>query len=192
VTDVHQSDDTVHCGGIIDLESVVQSEGVDVHQARRYAGFGQDAKLRLDQVALGGDEQYAHLVLAGVTILVENLKVELDGVDIRNVLLGFPAHQLAGLRFLHALGLDALDDDVAAANGGDDRFGLGIDAVNRGADYFRHEVRIHHFTVDDSVVGKRSDRDLHQLGTGLRVIDDGDLHQARSNVDPYSSLLPAK
>jgi hypothetical protein len=55
-----------------------------------------------------------------VSVLIEDLEVQLDRVDIGNVLLGFPAHQLAGLAFLHPLGLDALDDHVAPADGGND------------------------------------------------------------------------
>jgi hypothetical protein len=127
-----------------------------------------------------------------VAVLVQNLKVQLHGVDIGNVLLRFPPHQLARLLLLHALRLDALDDDVAATNCGDDRLGAGIYRLDRGADDIRNEVRIHHFAVDYCVVGKRSDRNLHQLWGGFRMVDHGNLHQARSDIDPYSSFLPAE
>jgi hypothetical protein len=53
-------------------------------------------------------------------------------------------------------------------------------------------VRIHDFAVDDRVVGKRCDRDSNQLWGRLRVVDEGDLDEARSDVDSHSSLLPAE
>ena len=53
-------------------------------------------------------------------------------------------------------------------------------------------MRIHHFTLHDGVIGKWSDRNLDQFWCRLRVIDDGNLHEARSDVEPYGSLLPAK
>ena len=83
------------------------------------AGVREEADLRLDQLALGGHEQHAHVHPVGVGI--EDLEVQLHRLHVeRHVLFGFPAHQLARLLFLHALDLDLLDDDVAAADGGDD------------------------------------------------------------------------
>ena len=96
MSDVDQADDAVHRVGMIDLERVVQREGVDVDDRRLEAGVGEDADLRLDQLALGGDEQHAHL--DAVAVGIENLEVELDRFHVeRHVLLGFPAHQLARL-----------------------------------------------------------------------------------------------
>ena len=83
------------------------------------AGVGEEAHLRLDEFALGGDEQDAHV--HAVAFGIEDLEVQLDRFHVeRHVLLGFPPHQLARLLFLHALDLDLLDDHVAAADGGDD------------------------------------------------------------------------
>ena len=68
------------------------------------AGVGEDAHLRLDQLALGGDEQHAHLHAVGIGI--EDLEVQLHRLHVeRHVLLRFPAHQLARLLLLHALDL---------------------------------------------------------------------------------------
>ena len=85
--------------------------------------------------------------------LVENLKIQLDRVDIGNVLLRFPAHQLAGLRFLYPFSLDALDDDVAATDCGDHRLRIATDGLNGRADDIRNEMGIHHFAIDDRIVG---------------------------------------
>src|SRR5580698_5303853 len=71
---------------------------------------------------------------------VENLKVQLDRFHVeRDVLLGFPAHQLARLRFLDALDLNLLDDDVAATDGGGDVFRLHAGHLQRGTDRIGHD-----------------------------------------------------
>src|SRR5207237_2806954 len=154
--------------------------------------FGENSKFCFDQVAFGGDEQNAHLVPAGGPVFVEDLKIELDRVDVRNVLLGFPAHKLAGLLFLDSLRLDALDDHVTATDGGYDGLGVRVDGFNGSANHIRADMRVHHLTFHDGIIGKRSDRNLDQFWCRLRVIDDGDLDEAGSDVEPYGSLLPAK
>ena len=177
VANVDEADRAAHGVGIVDFECVVKSERIDVHRAGRDAGFGKDPELGLDEVALGGDEEHAHLV-AAVAVLVQNLEIELHRVDVRYVLLRFPPHQLARLLLLDALGLDPLDDDVAAAYRGNDRLGIGVNRLDGAANDIRDQMRIHHFAFHDCIVGKRSDRNLDQFWSRLRVIDDGDLHQA--------------
>ena len=109
-----------HRVGMIQLERVVERERLDVHHRGLETGVGENARLRLDQLALGGDEEHAHLEAVGVGI--EDLEVQLHRLHVeRHVLLGFPAHQLARLLLFHALDLDFLDDHVAAADGGHDR-----------------------------------------------------------------------
>ena len=103
------------------------------------------------EIALRGDEQDVHLV--EVAAAIEDLEVELDRLHVGHVLLGFPAHQLARLLFLDALGLDLLDDHVAAADGGDDVLGLDAGGVERGADRVGDDARVHHFALDDGVGG---------------------------------------
>src|SRR2546423_11805498 len=89
VADVYQTDESAHRRRIIELEGVVKGEGIDVDHARRHPRLGQNAKLRLDEITLRGDEQHAHL-LAGWTVRIENLKIELDRFDVGDVLLRFP------------------------------------------------------------------------------------------------------
>ncbi len=97
-------DDAVHRVGMVELERVVQRERLDVDDRRLEAGVGEHAHLRLDQLALGRDEQHAHLEAVGVGI--EDLEVQLHRLHVeRHVLLGFPTHQLARLLLLHALDL---------------------------------------------------------------------------------------
>ena len=53
-----------------------------------------------------------------VAVGIQDLEVELHVLHVeRHVLLGLPADHLAGLRLLHAVHRDLLDDHVAAADG---------------------------------------------------------------------------
>src|SRR5215208_3460505 len=54
MSDVDQPDDAVHGVRVIELECVMQREGVDVDDGRLEAGVGDQVHLRLDQIALGG------------------------------------------------------------------------------------------------------------------------------------------
>ena len=126
------------------------------------AGVGEHAQLGLDQLALGGDEQHAHL--HAVAIGIEDLEVQLHRLHVeRHVLLRFPAHQLARLLLLHALDLDLLDDHVAAADGGDDLLRLDAGRGERALDRLGDDAGIHHFAFDDGVGEQRRDRDLDEL-----------------------------
>ncbi len=89
MTDVHQSNGAAHRGRIIEFECVVERECVNVHGAGRDTRLRKYAEFGFDQVPLGRDEENTHLVSA---IGVQNLKVELDGVHVRDVLLRLPAH----------------------------------------------------------------------------------------------------
>ena len=178
MANVDETNRAAHRRGIIDLKRVVERKGVYVHRHWRDAGFGKDAKLGFHQVTLGSDEQNAHFVSARVSVFFQDLEIELDRIDIRHVLLGFPAHKLAGLLLLYALGLDPLDDHVASANSGDYRLDVAVDGVDRGANDVGDDVRVHHFAFHDGIIGKRSDRNLDQFWCRPRVIDDGDLDQA--------------
>jgi hypothetical protein len=103
----------------------VQREGVDVDHAGLEARIGEDAQLGFDQLALGRDEQHAHL--DAVVVGIEDLEVQLHRLHVeRHVLLRFPAHQLTRLLLLHALDLDLLDDHVATAHGGHDLLALDV------------------------------------------------------------------
>ena len=102
VADVEQPDDAVHRVRMVELERVVQRERFDVDDGRLEARVGEHAHLRFDQLALGGDEQDAHLDAVGVGI--EDLEIQLHRLHVeRHVLLGFPTHQLARLLLLDAL-----------------------------------------------------------------------------------------
>ena len=108
------------------------------------------------------------------------------------MLLCFPTHELARLLFLDALGLDLLHHDVAPTDGSDDVLAADTCVVESSADRIRHNAGIHHFTFDDRVRLKLGDRDFHQLGPALAVIDNRDLDQARSNVEPYCRFPAAE
>ncbi len=108
------------------------------------------------------------------------------------MLLCFPPHELARLFFLHPLRLDLLDHDVAAADGGNDVLSAHACVVERGADRIGNNSGIHHLTLDDCVRLKLGDRDFHELGRALAVIDYRDLDEARSNVETYCRFPAAK
>ena len=99
------------------------------------------------------------------------------------MLLCFPAHELARLLFLDALGLNLLDHHVAPADGGDDVLGADAGIIECGTDRIGHDAGIHHFAFDDCVGLKLCNRDFHQLGCSLAVIDYRDLDEARSNIE---------
>ena len=71
---------------------------------------------------------------------------------------------------------------------------LAFDAggVERSADRVGDDAGVHHFAFDDCVGRKRGDCDFDQLGRALAMIDNGDLDQARSNVEPYCRLPATK
>ena len=113
-----------HLVGIVDLEGVVQREGVDVDDARRQPRLGQQRHLVLDQLPLGGDQQHRHL--EPLAVRIQDLEIELHVLHVeRNVLLGLPADHLAGVRLFHPVHLDLLDDHVAPADR--DHHLLGLD-----------------------------------------------------------------
>src|SRR5688572_9908114 len=108
------------------------------------------------------------------------------------MLLRFPAHQLAGLLLLYPLSLDALDYHVATTDCCDHGLRVSAHRLNGRSDDIGDEMRIHHLAVHDCIIGERSDCDSDQFWCRLRVIDDGDLYEAGSDIEPYGSLLPAK
>ena len=153
------------------------------------AGVGEHAKLGLDQLALGGDEQHAHLHAVGIGI--EDLEVQLHRLHVeRHVLLRFPAHQLARLLLLHALDLDLLDDHVAAADGGDDLLASSRPAA-ASALWIASATMPGSITSPSTMASASSGTTatLTSSGSLLGVIDDRDLDQARPDVEADRGFL---
>ena len=141
----------LHLVGVVHFEGVVQREGVHVDDRGRETRVGQQRHLVLDQLALGGHEQHGHLQPLAVGI--EDLEIELHVFHVeRDVLFGFPANHFAGLRFLHPVHLDLLDDHVAAADRGHDLLGLDPGGGEETLDGIRDDARVHDFAFDDRVV----------------------------------------
>ena len=158
MADVGERDDTAHGFGIVALEGVVQGEGLDVDHAGIEADLTQQCQLRFDQLALGRHQQHLHLQAIGIGI--EDLEVEFDTFRIEgDVLVGLPADHLAGLRLLHSVHGDLLDDDVAAADGNHHVAGLDLQSREQVPDSVSHQGGIHHFAFDDGVVGERLNGD---------------------------------
>ena len=65
---------------------------------------------------------------------------------------------------------------------GAQRLGEKAARVFLSTDRIRHDARIHDFAFDDCVRLKLRDRDFHQPGCSLAVIDYRDLDQSRSNI----------
>ena len=95
VADVDQADETLHRFGVVDLEGVVQREGIDIDD-RGLDRLRRAVQLDLDQLTLGRDQQHRHLqTLAG---RIQDLEIQLDVVHVEgDVLLGLPPDDLAGL-----------------------------------------------------------------------------------------------
>ena len=140
---------------------------------------------------MAATSKHAHLEAIGVGI--EDLEIQLDRLHVeRNVLLGFPSHQLARLLLLDALDLNFLNDDVASADGGDDRFRRHAGAGERGLNRLGDDARVHDFAFDDGVGEQRRDGHANELGLALRVVDDSDLDQARTDVETDGCLFPTE
>jgi len=188
VSDVDETDDAVHRIGVVELERVVERERVDVDDRRCDVGVGEETQLAFDQIALGRDEQHAHLETIGVRI--ENLKVELDRLHVEgDVLLRFPANELTRLCFLHTIDLNFLDDHVASADGGHDTLALDAGGGERGTNRVGDDARVHHFTFDDRVCEQGRDRDLHELRIAATVIDDCYLDETGADIESDCRLL---
>ena len=127
--DVDQRDDAAGLDRVVGLVGVLEGEGVHVHEDRRLAGLGDDARVVGDLVLLDGDQQDVHrLAAAGL----EHDVVEVDVVDVEgDVLLGFPADRLGQLLGGHGRQGDLLDDDGVARQGGPE---VGIPDVQGGND----------------------------------------------------------
>ncbi len=173
---------------MVQFKGVVERKGVHVHRHGVEPGVRQHAHLGLDQLALGRHQEHAHLGVRAVR--VENLEVEFHRFHIEgHVLLGLPAHQLAGLGLLHAFDLDLLDDHVAATDRSHHVLAGDAGLLQAGGDRIGHDPGVHNFAFDDGVRQKRRDRHPNQLGLRLAVIDHRDLDQAGSDVESDGCLL---
>ena len=136
----------------------------------------------LDQLALGGHEEHGHLEPFGLG--VEDLEIELHVVHVeRNVLLGLPADDLAGLGLLHPVHRDLLDDHVAPADGGDDLFRLDARGGHESLDRFGHEGGVHDLALDDGIVHDGGERDLGEDRSARGMGDRDELDQAAADVE---------
>ena len=150
VTDVHESNESTESIRMIDLECVVQCEGIDVDGRGLEPGIAEDAYLRLDELSLCGDEEHAHLEPFGIG--VEDLEVQLHRLHVEgHMLLRFPSHQLARLLLFDAFDLDFFDDDIATTDGGHDMLRLDSGRGQRRLDRFGDDAGVHDLALDNGV-----------------------------------------
>src|SRR6185312_13616053 len=93
------------------------------------------------------------------------------------------------LLFFHTVDLDFLDDHIATTDRGNDGPSLDASGGERIARSLGDNAGVHHFALDDGVREQRCDCDLRQLRLALRVINDGDFDEARSDIEPDRSLF---
>ncbi len=169
----------------------MQCECIDVDDRRCDVGIREQAHFAFDQIPLGGDEQHGHLGIGALRI--EDLEVELDRFHVeRNVLFRFPPYYVARLVLPGAGDLNLLDDYVAAADSGDhilERHTGGNERILYGAG---DDAGIHDLALDDRIRDQWADRDLHQLGLALGVVNDRDLDEPGSNVEANRRLFPTE
>ena len=176
---------------MIGLEGIVQGKGVHVDHQWRCAGFQEQCLLRLDQLALGGDEEHAHVET--IAVGVQHLKVQLHGVHVEgHVLFCLPAHQLTCLLLLDPFHLNLLDDDVAAAHRSHELRRLQTGCDERLPDGVDHNPVIHDLTLDDGRIVERGDDDLDQFRGGAAVVNDHGLDEPGADVEPDADFLPAE
>ena len=168
----------------------MQGERVHIDDPRGQIGFLEEGHLVLDEFPLRSDEQDAHLQT--LTLRIGDLEVQLHVVHVeRYVLFGLPADDFAGIRLLHSIHLDGLDDQVPATDRGHD-----ISIVNALFDEERvdglgNQTRIHDLTLDDRVGTQAVHNEPLDLGFVTRVIDDRDLDEAASHIKANRLLFPA-
>ena len=117
-------------------------------------------------------------------VRIEDLEVELHVGHIeRHVLLGFPPNDLAGIGFFHPVHLDLLDDHIAAADRGDDRFALDAGGLEQTPNSLRNQAGVHDFALDDGVGGDFRCRDLSQLGFAPPMVDDHEFDDTGADIE---------
>jgi hypothetical protein len=65
-------------------------------------------------------------------------------------------------------------------------------AVHHGPYGLRDEHGIHDLALDNGIRHERARDDLHDLGLGLRVIDDDQLDQAAPDIEADRKLVPTE
>ena len=189
VSDVDQPHHPAHGVGIVELERVVQGEGVDVDDRGLEPDVGQERHLVVHQLALGGHQEDGHL--QAVALGIEDLEVELHVVHVEgHVLLGLPADDLAGLGLLHPVHADALDDDVAAPHGGHDLLALDARRGEEPPDGVGHQPRVHDLALDDRVVHDRRVGHLREHRLPAPVVDDHELDEPAPDVEADGRPFP--
>jgi hypothetical protein len=188
VPDIDQTHHPVHCLRVVDLECVVQGEGVHVDDVRLETHVSEQRDLVIHQLALGRDQEHRHL--EPLAIRVQDLEVELDVVHVeRDVLLRLPADDFACLGLLHAVHRDLLHDHIAAADGGHHRSGLDAGLGHEAPDGLGHDAGVHDLALDDRVVADRREGHLGQNRAtgGVRYGDE--LDQAATDIQADSRRL---
>jgi len=191
VPDVDERRDAVLLGGVVELEGVVERECIHVHDARIEPSLAEQVELGLDQLPLGGHQEHVHLKTGPVRI--EHLEVQLHPLDVEgDVLLGLPADDVVGVRLVHPIDLDLLDDHVPAADGHDHALLLDARRDEEALDRLRHHAGVHDLPLDDGVRQHVRDGHLREGGAAGPVIDDRDLDEAAADVEPNRLCLPTE
>jgi hypothetical protein len=113
---IQQDDRLARLDAVVDLEGVLQGEGIDVNDDGRAASLCDHPGVISDLLLLGRHQEDVHRVAAAAGVApVHDLIVEVDVLDVeRDVLLGFPVDRLGELRVGHHRQRDLLDDDGVA------------------------------------------------------------------------------
>ncbi|MFN7974520.1 MAG: hypothetical protein U0166_19575 [Acidobacteriota bacterium] len=149
--DVDEGDDLVVLGRVVLLVSVLEREGVDVHDDGVLPRLGDDARVVVDLLFLHRDEQDVHVLGAAGALPLEDAVVQVDVLDVeRDVLLRFPVDglvELASLIFGKAIFLMMTawpDREVVTS-------GLLLPAFEALLDGVDHGRRVHDAAVDDGL-----------------------------------------
>src|SRR5690606_6832454 len=98
---------------------------------------------------------------------------------------GFPGKDFPGLRLAHPVHQDLLDDHVAAAHGHHDVAGLDVGGGEEPADGVGHQPGIHHFALDDGVIGHGRHGNLFQHRVSGAVVDHHGLDVPAADVETH-------
>jgi len=120
-------------------------------------------------------------------------RIELHALDVeRHVLLRFPANHLPGVRLLHPIHLDLLDDHVVAAHGRDHPLAPDTRLLEEPLDGVGHQTGIHHLPLHDRVGEEGTHRHEADLGQITRVIHLDHLHESAPDVEADRGPFPSE
>jgi hypothetical protein len=189
--EVDESDVLVRYDLVVDLVGILQSEGVKVHDDGVQSRLYDDVGVLVDLVLLDCDEEDVHLPFFRRFDRLQNLKVEIDVVNVKgDVLLRLPVDRLFQLVLGHGREADLFHDHRVPGETHAGLLALDLvfpDDIHEGVD---DGAGIHDGSVDNGLGGDGTDSEVFQLKSlgGLLQFDKLDSTGSDINADYFLGL----